>query len=366
VNSIEAVPTELRIPQRILDASPYVPEWSGLNRAEFIRLDRNENTRPLPVAVQETLVRSIGGWAVQSYPEPSPLQRSLADYTHVPMEYILSTNGSDQGIDLCLRAVLSEGDSVLVARPEFPVFSHVANAIGARIEPIPYNSDLSFPYGAFTTAIASVRPSLIVLINPNNPTGSGMDVVAYIERTIASNHKTPIIVDEAYYEYTGQTVVPLVRTYSNLIVLRTFSKAFAMAGLRVGYVIANPQMLVHVRKLQNPFDVNQLAVIAGLAQLARVDAVSAECRKRGGRDKTIRCGLSSGDGRGGLAGVGELPSRATTRLRGGCYLPSRFRCACTIDVSSCAQRHLPRKFGNDAGNAAVRQCLSLLSGKATV
>ncbi|MBV9729314.1 MAG: histidinol-phosphate aminotransferase family protein [Pseudonocardiales bacterium] len=277
MNSTGAGATELRIPQRILDASPYVPEWSGLNRTEFIRLDRNENTRPLPAAVQEALVRSIASWAVQSYPESAPIQRSLASYTRVPSEYILSTNGSDQGIDLCLRTALSEGDSILIARPEFPVFSHVAEAIGAKIEPVPYNPDLSFPYRAFAEAIASVRPSLIVLINPNNPTGSGIDI-DYIEQIIASNPKTIVIVDEAYYEYTDNTVVPLVKEYANLLVLRTFSKAFAMAGLRLGYVLANPQILAHVRKLQNPFDVNQLAVTAGLAQLARTDAVRAECR----------------------------------------------------------------------------------------
>lgn len=277
MSSIEAGLTGLRIPQRILDASPYVPEWLGLNRAEFIRLDRNENTRPLPAAVQEALVNSIESCAVQSYPESAPLQRSLADYIHVPPEYILPTNGSDQGIDLCLRTVLDEGDSILIARPEFPIFSHVAGAIGARIEPVPYNSDLSFPYRTFAEAIPSVRPSLIVLINPNNPTGTGIDI-DYIEQTIASNPKTLVIVDEAYYEYTGKTVVPLVKEYANLLVLRTFSKAFAMAGLRLGYVLANPQILANVRKLQNPFDVNQLAVIAGLAQLTRTDAVRAECK----------------------------------------------------------------------------------------
>lgn len=109
MSSIEAGLAELRIPQRILDASSYTPEWLGLNRTEFIRLDRNENTRLLPVAVQHALVRSIGRgrWAVQSYPESAPMQRSLADYTHVPPEYILCTNGSDQGIDLNLKLASS-------------------------------------------------------------------------------------------------------------------------------------------------------------------------------------------------------------------------------------------------------------------
>jgi histidinol-phosphate aminotransferase len=278
VSQINAEPPQLRIPQKIVAASPYVPEWLGLDRAKYIRLDRNENTQPLPIPVREALVAGIRSCAVQSYPESALLLGSLAKYSNVPPEYLLPTNGSDQGIDLCLRTMLSEGASVLIARPEFAIFTHVADAIGAKVEPVPYHSDLSFPYGPFTAAVSSVRPNLIVLINPNNPTGTGIDL-DYIERTIASNLSTPVLVDEAYYEFTGHTVVSLVKTYPNVLVLRTFSKAFAMAGLRLGYVVANPDILAQVRKLQNPFDVNQLAVIAGLAQLARADEVLVEARR---------------------------------------------------------------------------------------
>ncbi len=277
MSKMDPVSTQLRIPERILAASLYVPDWLGLDRAEFIRLDRNENTHPLPAAVQDALVRGIQGWAVQSYPEPALLQQSLSEYARVPPDHVLPTNGSDQGIDLTMRTVLSEGNSVLIARPEFAVFSHVADAIGARVRPVSYNSDLSFPYYSFTAAISDVRPSLIVLINPNNPTGSEINL-EYIERTISSNPTTPIIVDEAYFEFMGQTVAPLVKMYPNLLILRTFSKAFAMAGLRLGYIISNPYILAQVRKLQNPFDVNQLAIIAGLAQLERVDEVLGEAK----------------------------------------------------------------------------------------
>lgn len=269
--------TQFSIPQRILTASPYVPEWLGLDRSSFIRLDRNESTHPLPTEIQEALTTGIQNCAVQSYPEPALLLESLAEYVGLPPEYLLTTNGSDQGIDLCLRALLNETSSLMIARPEFAVFSHVAETIGAVVQPVPYNDDLSFPYRAFTDAIISMKPDLIVLINPNNPTGSEIDV-DYIRGTVAANPGTPVVVDEAYYEFTGQTVVPLVPTHPNLIILRTFSKAFAMAGLRLGYVIANPDVLTQVRKLQNPFDVNQLAVIAGLAQLRRREKVLEDAR----------------------------------------------------------------------------------------
>jgi histidinol-phosphate aminotransferase len=268
---------ECKVPNRIVEASAYVPDWSGLNRSEFICLDRNENTHPLPTPVHQALVEAIENGAVQAYPEARDLVAPLARYTGVNPAYLLPTNGSDQAIDLCLRAVLGEGDVMVTARPEFPVFTQVASTLGARITPVLYRPDLSFPYAEFTAALKACRPSAIVLINPNNPTGTSIDL-DYIANVVTTYPNIPVIVDEAYYEYTEQTVLPLVEAYPNLIVLRTFSKAFAMAGLRLGYIVAAPSLLVHIRKLQNPFDVNHLAIVAGVTQLARVDEVRAECR----------------------------------------------------------------------------------------
>lgn len=277
MTSPQAGVAELKIPQRLIDASAYVPDWSGLNRSEFICLDRNENTHPLPEAVNQALAEAIERGAVQAYPTVQALVEPLARYANVNPSYLLPTNGSDQGIDLCLRTVLGEGDVMVTARPEFPVFTQVASTIGARITPVEYEPDLSFPYAQFTEAVKACRPAAIVLINPNNPTGTSIDL-DYIEYVVATHPNLPVIVDEAYYEYTGQTSLSLIENHPNLIVLRTFSKAFAMAGLRLGYIVAAPSLLVHINKLQNPFDVNHLAIVAGIAQLARVNEVHAECR----------------------------------------------------------------------------------------
>jgi histidinol-phosphate aminotransferase len=266
-----------RIAPHVLAASAYVPEWLDMDRSSFIRLDRNENTQPLPAAVRAALAASIENYAVQSYPDYHPLQRRLSGYVGVPAECILPTNGSDQGIDLCMRLTVGVGDSALVARPEFSVFSHVADVLGARVVGVPYGPDFSFPYEQFTAEIAATRPDLIILINPNNPTGTEIDT-AYVEEVVSSNPDTPVIVDEAYYEYTGRTVAPFVMKYRNMMVLRTFSKAFAMAGLRLGYVAATADVITQLRKLQNPFDVNQLALAAGMAQLGRIDSVLADAR----------------------------------------------------------------------------------------
>lgn len=267
-----------RIADHVLGASPYIPEWLDLDRSSYIRLDRNENTSPLPESVRAALLRGIEGSAVQSYPEPGPLQPLIAEYADVPADYVMVTNGSDQGIDLTVRLALPPGGAMAVARPEFAVFNHVAEAVGGHLAGVPYDPGFAFPYAGFTAALRANRPDLITLINPNNPTGTAIEL-DYIESVVASNPDIPVIVDEAYYEYTGETVARLTMKYPNLMVLRTFSKAFAMAGLRLGYVIADPEIIGHLRKLQNPFDVNQLAIVAGTAQLARVDEAMREVRE---------------------------------------------------------------------------------------
>ncbi|AGZ39941.1 class I/II aminotransferase [Actinoplanes friuliensis DSM 7358] len=138
---------------------------------------------------------------------------------------------------------------------------------------VPYNDDLTFPYERFERALERT-PKLIVLINPNNPTGTHIDL-AFIEQVVRTHPDVPVIVDEAYFEFTGRTVAPLTAKYDNLLVIRTFSKAFAMAGMRLGYVVAHPGVITQLAKMRNPFDVNSLAMVAAKAQLAHVDEIRA-------------------------------------------------------------------------------------------
>ena len=273
-----AAATALRFSKHLGGVHAYVPEWLGLDRSQYLRLDRNESTVPLPGNVVSTLSRYLERRGVHSYPEAERLSGPLAAYCGVWPECILTTNGSDQAIDLCLRAFLNEGDLLLVARPEFSIFTHVATLIGAQLHGVPYREDLSFPYGEYREAAVSGKPDLIVIINPNNPTGTAVADDFILE--IASNHPdVPVIVDEAYYEFTGRTAAGLIASHGNIVVLRTFSKAFAMAGLRLGYVVAAPPVIEQIAKLRNPFDVNELAVVAAEAQLADLDPMRRYVRQ---------------------------------------------------------------------------------------
>ena len=254
----------------IAQVSAYAPPSLGLDRSQYLCLDQNENTQPLPMVAVETIIRYLERVGVQAYPEYETIYAKLATYCGLPAEYLLVTNGSDRGIDVVLRAFLSQGDGMLVARPEFAMFGITAGLLNARVFGIPYDEGFRYPYEAFLRAV-SPDVKLIVVINPNNPTGTSI-ATDYIERLVRSYPEIPVLVDEAYYEYTGCTVIDLVGSFPNVIILRTFSKAFAMAGLRLGYLIACPHLIREFHKIRGPFDVNSLAIQAAAAQLDHPEA----------------------------------------------------------------------------------------------
>src|SRR5260370_10911836 len=147
---------------------------------------------------------------------------------------------------------------MLVARPEFSIFGHVADLAGARIDGVPYHDNLDFPYAEFMRAAEAHKPDLIVIINPNNPTGTSVDA-DFIEEVASRYPDIPVIVDEAYYEYTGRTVAGLIGSHLNIIVPRAFSEDFALAGLLHRYSFADPLVFELVADLTEPFYVHRHA-----------------------------------------------------------------------------------------------------------
>ncbi len=244
---------------------PYKPPWTGLDRSGYLRMDLNENTLDPPEHVKEALKRYIDSNRIQMYPEYEEFMLKLSDYVHTRPDQLILTNGSDQGIELLLHAFLDDGDIMVIARPEFPIFTQVAGVLNAKVRGISFDKNMKFPFDAFMDAITSdVR--LIVLINPNNPTGTPLEP-EHIEKILKKFPHIPVLLDEAYYEYTQATSIGLLETYPNLVITRTFSKAFAMAGLRLGYIIANPEIISQLYKIRGPFDVNSCAIAAAQSQL---------------------------------------------------------------------------------------------------
>jgi histidinol-phosphate aminotransferase len=255
----------IQVKRHIAQISTYKPPWSNMDRSGFLRLDLNENTLSPPHHVKLALKKYIDDNRIQMYPDYWSFLPKLSQYTNADQEQLIVTNGSDQAIEIVLRAFLGMNDEMVMAQPGFPMFTQIAEVIGARVVGVPYYPDMSFPYKEYFEAITP-ETKLVVLINPNNPTGASISV-STIEDVLKFRHDLPVLVDEAYFEFTSETAIHFLKSYPNLIILRTFSKAFAMAGLRLGYIIAHPDIISQFYKIRGPFDVNSCALIAAEAQL---------------------------------------------------------------------------------------------------
>lgn len=222
-----------------------------------LRLDFNENTVGCSPHVLERL-RNIGVEELARYPEREPVEVIVAGYLNVQPEELLLTNGVDEAIHLICEAYLEAEDEVLIVVPTFSMYEIFAAAPGARIVNIPAGVNFSFPTN---TILRHITPAtrLIVVANPNNPTGS----VASVEDLMLVARSAPeaaILVDEAYFEFHGETLVSKWRELSNLFVARTFSKTYGLAGLRAGVLMGDGQQLSGVRKVASPYNVNSVAL----------------------------------------------------------------------------------------------------------
>jgi len=243
----------------------YHPPLDGRTARDYLLLDFSESTQPPGPAVVDAMQQYLATGHVRMYPAEGPLREKLAAYVGVKPDQILPTNGSDSAIQLILHALLEAGDEMVMAKPGFAVLFSTALSIGAKVISPLYKPDMSFPAEEVQAAVTS-KTRLIVIVSPNNPTGTSASV-EQIEAIVKKNSKIPVYVDEAYFEFSGKTAVPLLAKYDNLVISRTFSKAMAMAGLRFGYAVGRADFLAQLEKLRIPYDVNALAIVAAEAAL---------------------------------------------------------------------------------------------------
>jgi histidinol-phosphate aminotransferase len=234
----------------------------------IFKLDWNESTIPPSPNVQRVLSNFITqGANLNWYPElgSRSLLLGLSDYTGVRPDSLLVTNGSDDALHLICASFLDAGDEVVVPVPTYNHFIVFAQAKGAHVRQIAGDS----PFGsniATIRASLSQRTRMLYLVSPNNPTG----VLTHPEEVAAICRDYPnllVLLDEAYFEFAQVSGIQLVEEFPNLIVTRTFSKAFGLAGLRVGYLAAHPTLIDGLSRLYNPKSVNTMAQIGALAAL---------------------------------------------------------------------------------------------------
>jgi histidinol-phosphate aminotransferase len=236
----------------------YRPPLEG--RGGKLRLDFNENTVGCAPELIRALRRSFTAESLTWYPEYDQSRTILARYFKVDKKEILLTNGTDDAIKMVCDTFVDPGDVLLQPSPTFPVYKFFHSVAGGRINSIPYEEDFSLPLAKFLSALK--KPTRwLALANPNNPTGTTISQ-GDLKTILRAAPKTVVLVDEAYFDFSGETVLPWIRKYPNLVVSRTFSKAFGLAALRMGCLFANPGLADLLQRGQNPFAVNSLALAA--------------------------------------------------------------------------------------------------------
>jgi histidinol-phosphate aminotransferase len=253
-------------PRRTIAA---LPAERGIRegRAGNLRLDFNENTLGCSPAVLRA-IRRVTPERVAMYPEYESARRRMARFFGVRPEELALTNGADEALRLVFDAFVERGDRVLMAHPTFTMYSIYAALFAARVIGLRYDAAMRFPLAEALSALrrASGAPRLFFLANPNNPTGTLLGAEE-IRRLVEAARRTLVVVDEAYFEFCGVTVLPWIRRYPHLVVVRTFSKANGLAGLRLGCLMAGEQTARAFRRAQPPFPVNCLALEAALAAI---------------------------------------------------------------------------------------------------
>jgi histidinol-phosphate aminotransferase len=228
-----------------------------LGSREGLRLDFNENTAGCSPRVLARL-RELDGEALARYPEREKGEAVVAAHLGVSPEELLLTNGTDEAIHLICETYLEPGDEVLIVVPTFAMFEIYAAATGATVISIPTSPDFAFPTQAVLDQI-NERTRLIAVANPNNPTGA-FAPIPHLMRIAEAAPDAAVLVDEAYFEFCGDTMAPNWREIPNLFVSRTFSKAYGMAGLRIGVLMGNPEQMSGIRRASSPYNLNSVAL----------------------------------------------------------------------------------------------------------
>lgn len=238
----------------VLAMPEYHPPLAG---RDSLRLDFNENTfSPSPKVLEK--LHAITAEGLTKYPEREPVERIVAKHFGLQTEQVLLTNGVDEAIHLICAAFLEADDEALISTPTFFMYDVSIQMMTPHLRKVQADATLEFPFERFMEAITE-RTKLIIIASPNNPTGA----VVSREHLLAIAAAAPqavLMVDEAYYHFHGESTMSDLATVPNLIVARTFSKAYGMANLRVGMLAGSAESLKYVRKVSSPYNVNGVAL----------------------------------------------------------------------------------------------------------
>ncbi len=262
--------------QNLLNLTPYQPGKPieeverELGITNVVKLASNEN--PLGPAAEAVSAMSKAILETQLYPDGNCyyLKQQLAEHWDVATDNLTIGNGSNELIKIISKAYLNPGENIIMADPSFSEYKSAAIISGAEVIAVPLTEDLRHDLPAMAQAINS-KTKLVFLCNPNNPTGTMVNREEIDQFMQQMPEQVIVIMDEAYYEYVTEADFPqtidYVKAGKNVIILRTFSKIYSLAALRIGYAIAKPELIDFINRVREPFNVNRIAQVAATASL---------------------------------------------------------------------------------------------------
>jgi histidinol-phosphate aminotransferase len=255
---------------------------AGITEAEVIRFDTN--TTPWPPVAWERTVLDLPRLAATEYPHPSnePLRSLLAERLSVAPDRVVVTCGADEALFLLASVYLGPGRKAVVPDPSFSMFRVVTEAVGGELEKVPVDANWDVPRDAVLEAVRDPSVGVVWLCSPNNPTGRLVSPEV-VQAVLEAARHAAVVVDEAYFEFCGQTLAEVLLNSDNGVLVRTFSKGYGLAGARVGYLSSNREVVQAVESIRLPQNLTAFGIAAASRAVAdesglqeRVDAILGE------------------------------------------------------------------------------------------
>jgi histidinol-phosphate aminotransferase len=320
----------------------------GSERGRYVSLDRNERLAPLPDWLIDDIRAGIDSTLLTTYPVLDGLYQDLTDTLAIDREQLLLTAGSDAAFRALHQAYVRRGDRVVMLDPSYAMYPIYARMFGAEPVQVPFALDLSVDTDALLDAISpGVR--MVLLADPNQPTGTKLPHTVLRQLLArAGDCGALLIVDEAYFPFSRTTVLPWVADHAQLVVTRTLSKAWGLAGLRIGFAVAHPEVISTLYKVRSAYDVNAVAAMCARRLLAHPEIADEFVSE-------VDAGRHALADRARSLGLEPLPGETNFQL---------IRCADRIDPATLVDRLSDRGYlvKGPFSAPSLRECVRVTLG----
>lgn len=274
------------------DLENFTPYEAG-DVTNAIKLDANENPYKMDEKIRKDIIKWLDkeeGFSVYPDSNSNALREAIAKHYRVTKEQVVCGVGSDQLIDCLIRGVVMPGDKVIYPSPSFSMYQSTITLNHGTAIPVDLEEDFSYNIEKIIEACHKNDPKLLILCSPNNPTGNSLSLDQIKE--IASQVKCLIMMDEAYVEFTQESAVSLVNEFENIVVLRTFSKAYGLAGLRIGYGIGSEKAIYPIEIAKPPYNINQFTQIVAQKVIENPEMYTEHIKEMKQNRETLRQDLT--------------------------------------------------------------------------